>query len=132
MIFISLKRNRLAGAKRKRVCTARHVFRCKIGLVYAARSLCFLRRLLFSCRELQKRPREQNLGVLRTAAEVKAGFACFVRMENCEKSPAWTELGCFADCGGGKSRLSPLFCFTELLKTSIMKVKNVAVCEICR
>ena len=56
----------------------------------------------------------------------------FFYAESCEKSPAWTELGCFADCGGGKSRLSPLFCFTELLKTSIMKVKNVAVCEICR
>ena len=86
----------------------------------------------FHAESCKKRPREQNLGVLRTSAEVKAGFACFVRMENCKKSPAWTELGCFAECGGGESRLSPLFCFTELLKTSIMKVKNVAVCKICR
>ena len=56
----------------------------------------------------------------------------FFYAESCKKPPAWTELGCFADCGGGESRLSLLFCFIGLLKTSIMEAKNVAVCKICR
>ena len=40
--------------------------------------------LLLTHRKLQKkRPRGQNLGVLRTAAEVRAGSARFLALQNC-------------------------------------------------
>ena len=48
---------------------------------------------------VQNHPREQEFDAWRTSADVKAGSARFLFLDDCAKLPVCAKLPCFADCG---------------------------------